>query len=180
MMVTPASSAKATAAWLAINGIPIGFDEPGGAQTRHDCAKVKEGYNHVIERLPNAPHHLSLHIGNERIEPRNGVWYWTATGFAGLYRFVLINEASGERHEAWVEVMPTTISYQQYQVMIDELQQIIAHLIFETRPKAKLVMGFAEGAPQFSAGLVDYYKLKPLMALFEKSGQPCAPPHAPH
>lgn len=164
-MVLPASSSSPPI-WLTLNGEPLQFEGLPGETAARDlenlAANAGEGGNLLVWQAA-APRHLEVRENNEVIAERNGQARWTPRGFSGLYTLEAYDPDSRITRKARVRVLPNLISYQHYQVMLNEIQQIAYHLIFRTESPAAEAVGLADQQPTFTVGLVEFAKLSRLL-----------------
>ena len=166
-MATPASSTDPTA-WLQIDGAVIPWDD--GVSPPQEVTVLEEyltviGGNRewLIEPIEDAPRRLEISIDGEVLPPRQGAWYWRPEGSAGRYRLDVRDPTTGATRHGWVRVLPTTVSYAHYQVMLAEIQAIAYHLVFQTTGGARESLALTNAQTEMSVGLVEYHKLAQLM-----------------
>jgi len=168
-MATLASS-NGLRPWLRIDGAVVEWDDGTSA---HETPVLEEwqagGYRScVIEPMVDAPLHLDVLVDDHRLAYRQDKWLWQPEGSAGLYRLDAYDLDTGVQRRGWLRVLPTTVNYQHYQVMLDEIQAISYHLIFQSTGSAREAVRLSDGRGEASVGLVEYHKLALLMPHFER------------
>ena len=115
--------------WLCINGQPLSF------HSDNDNLQVgaKESERNIIRITNHAPDDVEIWIDDELLETeRYGSWYWRPKSYAGLYHFTAVIPGKLSE-ETFVRVLPSRLSYDRYQQMLDDIQAISEDLLFQLK-----------------------------------------------
>ncbi len=166
-MDTPVSFTSANQkAWLNIDGAVIVWDDGVGPAQETNVLEEWVGGHYrewIIERLVDCPGEVEVRVDGAALSPTYGRWYWTPDGAAGLYRVEAEDRQTGQYYFGWVRVLPTTVSHAHFQRMIEEIQAIAYHLVFQATGGARESLALSREISQYSVGLVEYRKLEQLM-----------------
>jgi len=154
-MVIPVSGDKP---WLFVNGHFLNFD-PGDDNS--DAGAVEYPPNQV--RITEwAPDDIEFFIDGERQETeRYGRWAWSPRGFAGIYELTAQSKSEGTK-TALVRVIPSRLSMERWEQMLEDIGTISEDLIFQLQSPA-----FERAKPRSrqseTSGLRDYQLIKELL-----------------
>lgn len=169
-MATPVFGANK---WLTLNGHPLDF-APGADNL---TANATERADNALRITRSAPNHLEIRVDGERLETeRYGFWTWWPKGFAGLYE-VTVTAPNQPIYATKVRVLPSLISQQRYERMIQEIGDFSADLLFQLHSPATERMSMAE-MEQLQSPVRDYRLIESLMAELAEGIRQIA--HMPH
>lgn len=128
-MDTPASGAES---WLTLNGKPLSFQ----AGDDNSAVGAVEYPPNMLRVTPNAPDWLEVWVDGEKLETeRYGLWYWRPRGFAGIYELTL-KAPNYTPRIALVRVLPSRLSYERWEAMLEEIRDTSEDLLFQLQSPA--------------------------------------------
>lgn len=153
-----ATQASGVDTWLTLNRVPLNFKR---GDENLACNASERGYN-ALRLTALAPDQVEIRIDGELLETEiYGRWIWNPRGFAGLYEVEV--RAAGQRpYGTLVRVLPSLLSFERYEKMLDDISQTAADLALRIQSPAseKAVLGAKEQPP---SALREYELVQRLM-----------------
>ena len=84
-----------------------------------------------------APDQIVIHVDGEQLDTEvYGRWDWKPAGFAGLYNLEVSTKEQGP-YNTQVRVLPSQLSRQTHELMLRQIAEFSADLLFQLRSPAK-------------------------------------------
>ncbi len=154
-MATPVSGADT---WLTLNRLPLSFQDDDENLTAH----AVENHKSILVITPNAPDNLRISVDDEEIETyRYGRWDWYPKDYAGLYQ-LQVSAPGYPLLIAQVRVLPSKLSQERYEVMLKDISEVAADLLFSLHSPAG-ERAKAQLREQQTSPLRDYHLIQPIV-----------------
>jgi len=154
-MVTLTSGANT---WLTLNGQPLRFAD----DDENLAANAIENHRNTLLITRQAPDDLQISIDDEPVEThRYGRWDWYPKDYAGLYTLE-VSAPSYPLLTTKVRVLPSKLSQERYEAMLNEISEIATDLLFSlASPAGERAKIHLRG--QQTSALRDYYLIQPMI-----------------
>jgi len=119
--------------WLRLNHTQLLF----GPKEENLDAQVEENKENSLRVTPKAPEDLQIYIDGERLETEvYGRWLWRPRDYAGLYS-LLVKTPDGLTASTQVRVLPSKLSQERYEQMLEDISKISSDLLFRLSSPAR-------------------------------------------
>ncbi len=154
-MVTQVSGANT---WLTLNRQPLRFSD----DDENLAAHAVENHKNVLLITAQAPDDLQISVDDEPIETyRYGRWDWYPKDYAGLYT-LQVSAPGYPLLTATVRVLPSKLSQERYEAMLNEISEIATDLLFSLdSPAGERAKTHIRG--QQTSPLRDYHLIQPMI-----------------
>jgi predicted component of viral defense system (DUF524 family) len=143
--------------WLLLNRKPLHFHAE-----EDTMAEAIEDHKNTLQVTRSAPRDISISVDNEEIQTYYaGRWDWYPKDYAGLY-LLEVSAPGYPLYTAKVRVWPKKLSQERYEVMLTEISEIAADLLFSINSPAReqVVTRTRQERP---SALRDYHLIQPLI-----------------